>query len=96
VFGPPADLFAGFRADFFGDLLADFLAGFLVGLLADLLDALDDFERAFFFAMIEFKGKSHSTIYRARHERRLNSRTLNVPIRSGLQRRQVVIIPFFS
>jgi len=66
VFDLAADFAAGFRtvllADFFADLvdafLADlvdaFLADLLDDFLADLPDALDDFERADFFAMIDF------------------------------------------
>jgi hypothetical protein len=59
VLGPAADLFAGFRTDLFADLLAEFLADFLADLVddfrGDLRDAFDDFERAAFLAMIDFK-----------------------------------------
>jgi hypothetical protein len=51
TFDPAADLFAGFRADLFGDFFADLLDDFL----PDFLEAFDDFERADFLAINEFK-----------------------------------------
>jgi len=55
MFDPAADLFAGFRADVFGDFFADFFTDLPDDFLPDFLEAFDDFERADFLAINEFK-----------------------------------------